>query len=209
MHTWWIAMLAFELPQSDLDENLVSNCWPKQKVKSEKANWPASRLTSFEAECFICASSLMNMISSPNCLFPQVFLLTIEIFLSQLLRRLVHAVCIFIWLHTNIPVTLMFMWHNNLQTSAPQQVTHSQCSSDLMGWRLHESRIHLLSSESGFYIEPNTLVCRINLLNKQKAHRPCLWTSHCMPWRENVFTFSFLGKVSLLKHRSDSNSSTD
>ena len=52
---------------------------------------------------------VMNMISIPNCLFPQVLSLTIEIFLSQLLRRLVHAVCIFIWLHTNIPVTPMFM----------------------------------------------------------------------------------------------------
>ena len=52
---------------------------------------------------------VMNMISILNCLFPQVLLLTIEIFLSQLLRRLVHAVSIFIWLHTNIPVTLMFM----------------------------------------------------------------------------------------------------
>ena len=178
MHTWWSTILVFEFPVSDFNENLVSNCWPKQKVKQID-----HLLASRHLKLNVSFVPVMNMISIPNCLFPQVLSLTIEIFLSQLLRRLGHAVCIFIWLHTNIPVTPMFMWHNNLQTSAPQQVTHSVF---IRSYGMKLTRIqNKLSSESGFYTEPNTLVCRINLLNKRKAHRVYLWTSHCMPWRSN------------------------
>ena len=59
-----------------------------------------------------------------------------------------------------------------------------------------------LSSESGFYTEPNTLVCRINLLNKRKSTQSISLNKslHAMAFPTGKMCLHFrVGKVSLLK----------